>query len=235
MYDKNWDKYYHHTYKVLKKKALWDVSPEEAVEKDFETFEVHMDATLPMIDLGCGTGGQADYLSKKYKTIIAVDVSKEAIFVAEAENNNDRIVFDVLDITKPIENYNFLSAEKEYNIYMRGVLHQIKDEDIAIFQRNILKLLGEKGNMYCVEVADSIKEVLTKEQGDFSQLPKRMQQVFISNLPPRGLSLDNIYKYFSEDKFNIVLSGESFLNTNIKYSDNKSIKIPAIFALVTKK
>lgn len=232
MYDKNWDKYYHHTYKVMKKKALWDVSPKEAVENDFDIFSAYMNDDLIMVDLGCGTGGQANYLSEKYKNVIAVDVSKEAISVAQSENNNERIVFDVLDVTKKVGDHHCFSIEEDHNIYMRGVLHQIKDEDIAVFQNNILDLLGAKGNMYCVEVADSIKEVLTNTQGDFNQLPKRMQQVFISNLPPRGLSLENIYKYFPENKFKILLSGKTDLNTNIKYSNNTSIKIPAIFVLL---
>ena len=233
MYGKNWDLYYQRTYKMLKKKALWDVSAEEAVMIDQKYFEKVFQRNLPLIDLGCGTGTQTVYLSSMYESVLGVDASSEAISVArEMYGGKEGIAFDVLDGTDMPKAKSIHDRFGDMNIYMRGVLHQIKEEDISAFRKSLRTLLGKQGHLYCIEVSDKIREHFNTSEGSFNKLPQRMQQVFISNLPPKGLSLSNISKYFPDDKFKVILSGEARLNTNIQYSNEVPIYIPAVFVLI---
>ena len=233
-YEKNWDQYYQRTYNVLKKKALWDVSPDEAVGADYSVFAPHFLDDLPIIDLGCGTGAQSQFLAQKYNQVVGVDVSPFAISVAKEEVKESNVAFDTMDATDVGKAREIHSKYGDLNIYMRGVLHQILEADQELFQQTILSLMGQKGKMYCVEVSDQIRTHFDESNSSFSRLPLRMRQVFISNLPPIGLSKNNVANYFPKDRFNVLQAEEAKLNTNISYIDGEQIYIPAISVLVEK-
>jgi len=231
-YQTNWDQYYQRTYRLQKKKALWDVNSALAVEDDFRLFSPYFDSAMPIIDLGCGTGTQSVFLAKHYPKVLGVDVAAEAITVAKANIDEANIEFDTLDVT------DFKKAEQihqvygDTNLYMRGVLHQILEEDLPSFRQTIKTLMGKNGKMYCIEVSDQIRTYFDKSEGNFSRLPKRMQQVFISNLPPKGLSIDRINTYFPAEEFDVKTSGDTKLNTNIQFSDQEPIFIPAVHVIL---
>ncbi len=234
MYGDNWNKYYKRTYTDSNKKALWDVPANEAIEEDFELFKDHFDKSLPVMDLGCGTGTQSLFLAEHYTNVLAVDVSSEAIGIANELHNQNKvqIKFEVLgatDTEKAIALHNELG---DVNIYMRGVLHQIKESDIVKFQQVIKTLLGNRGSLYGIEVSNKIRDYFNASNEGFSKLPKRMQQVFISNLPPKGLSPENLFSYFPEHLFKVLKTGPSKLNTNLKFKNDEPIYIPAIYALL---
>ena len=235
MYDNNWDQYYHMTYLVRKQKALWDVSPEQAVASDQKIFDPHFDRALKVLDLGCGTGGQSEYLSAHYDEVLGVDVSANAVALAREQVEKSNVSFDALDITQALEAFDIARLGGPFNIYMRGVLHQIKEKDIPTFQDNLSKLLGESGTLYAVEVGDSIRDHFSQAKGGFSKLPTRLRQVFISNLPPKGLSLTNIPDYFPAERFDVLQCGEAKLNTNLQYADEAPIYIPAVYVLLKNK
>ncbi|MBR9919593.1 MAG: class I SAM-dependent methyltransferase [Bacteroidetes bacterium] len=231
MYGKNWDQYYIRTY-GSKKKALWDVPAEEAVGTDYTYFSSHLPSDLPILDLGCGTGTQSVFLSKHFPRVLGVDVSAEAVRIAQSKQHPDNIEFGVLDITDEAAVAQISAKMGDLNIYMRGVLHQILDEHLPAFQSAVKKLLGNRGRMYCVEVSDGIRDHFRVENGKFSELPERLRQVFISNLPPKGVSLEKLNHFFPKAYFQVISSGDAKLQTNLKYAGGEAIYIPAVFTLL---
>lgn len=235
MYGENWDKYYQRTYREMKKKALWDVPPDEAVGLDLPVFKSQFLAGLPLIDLGCGTGTQTAHLAQHFEQVLGVDVAAEAISVAR-ENFPDpkNFSFGVLDVTdvEGAKKVRLQLDNQDANIYMRGVLHQIKEEDLGKFHEVLSILIGKTGQLYCVEVSDRIREYFEQSADDFSKLPRHMQRVFISNLPPKGVSLENLTTFFPEDRFSIRSSSAAALKTNLKFKAQQAIEIPAVAALV---
>ncbi|MCB0704768.1 MAG: class I SAM-dependent methyltransferase [Saprospiraceae bacterium] len=232
MYGKNWDQYYVRTYGSGKNKALWDVPVDQAIALDYQLFAKSLNPDLPIIDIGCGTGTQSVFLLNHYPRVLGVDVSAEAIKVARENHQIENLEFDILDVTDTAQ-ARFISKKiGPANIYMRGVLHQILDQHLPAFRQTIQTLLGTSGTMYCIEVSDQIRAHFKQENEKFSSLPERLRQVFISNLPPKGLSVQTLPSFFPPQEFDILSSGEAKLNTNICYSDGEAIFIPAIFGLV---
>lgn len=233
MYGKYWDQYYLNTYSKRKEKALWDVDADLAAALDLAAMQTYFQHPLPILDLGCGTGQQTAFLATKFERAVGVDVSSEAIKIAQ-KNYESQINarFEVLDVTDTTGAVKLQQAEGYFNVYMRGLLHQIKEHDLPSFHQVMATLLGKHGRLFCVEVGTNIRAYFQQSSTPFSKLPARMQQVFLSNLPPRGLSTKNVQEYFPPDQFRILDHGEDALRTNLKFQDGSSIEIPAIFVAI---
>lgn len=234
MYGKNWDQYYIRTYRLQKTKALWDVPVEQAIELDHKRFKKYLSEDLPIIDIGCGTGTQSRYLLQYFTNVLGVDVAAEAIRVAKENYQLPGLVFDTFDVTDVDKAKSIEKKLGPSNIYMRGVLHQILEADLDHFRESIRTLLGATGTMYCIEVSDQIRAHFSTENQQFSRLPERLKQVFISNLPPKGVSLESLPSFFPISDFNILQAGVGSLNTNLKYPDGNPIFIPATYCMVRK-
>lgn len=236
MYGQNWDKYYQRTYRQMGTKALWDVPARLAAELDLPQLQAHFNPNLPVLDLGCGTGQQTSFLAKHFEQLIGVDVSAEAVKIANEDYPDPtNFSFSVLDVTNLAGAQQLVKQYGNFNVYMRGLLHQIKDADLADFREVMTTLLGQDGIFYCIEVGEEIRNYFENSSTDFSQLPVRMRQVFISNLPPRGLSLANLSHYFPVTQFHTLGSGESHLSTNLKFPNGLLINIPAVYAVIQAK
>lgn len=230
-YSKYWDVYYSNLEKNGNL-ALWDVEASRAAAADLSTMLEHMDPQLPLIDLGCGVGTQSKYFAQHFDTVIAVDVSQVALKKAQSQSNHDNIEYQWL---KNVEHEVFQELHQRYgdaNIYMRGVIHQIKSEDLPAFNINLKTVLGDKGKLYFVEVGEGIREYFTNSSDSFSRLPRAMKQAFLSNLPPIGLSIANLSLYFDADIFKSLCAEDTFLNTNLKFMDSQWIKIPALKGII---
>lgn len=233
MYENNWNTYYRTNYLKSGRKALWDVPPARAVALDREQFEQHFDPSLPIVDLGCGTGEQAAYLRSLYAHVVGVDVSTVAVELARENHQQTGLEYEFLDATQPAMAEALHARIGEANVYMRGVLHQILPEHLPAFQSVLATLLGEGGSCFFNEVSSGIREYFTESSDRFAELPKRMQQVFISNLPPRGLSPSTVEIFFPGDTFKAQTVQQGKLETNLNFLTGQPIFIPSISGIVS--
>lgn len=210
-----------------RKKALWDVDAERAIKTDLEVISKYFNDALPIIDFGCGTGTQSAYLTLQFDKVLAIDVSQTAIEQAKNLHSNEHLEFRTINH----ENDNFYNALNvefgDCNIYMRGVIHQIKDEDLRSFNENLKTLMGLTGKLYFIEVANHIFDYFSKASDSFSKLPSAMKQTFLSHLPPRGLDQNNLSHFFDPELFKTLYYEPTFLKTNLVFKDDNEIKIPA--------
>lgn len=233
MYEDNWNAYYRTNYGKLGRKALWDVPPERAVALDRAHFERYFDPRLPVIDLGCGTGEQSAYLRSQYPHVVGVDVATVAVEMARTNHPQKGLEYEFLDATRPDMARVLHARIGDANVYMRGVLHQILPEHLGGFQELLSILLGAHGHCYFNEVSSGIREYFTESSDRFAELPKRMQQVFISNLPPRGLSLSTVVDFFPNSSFNTQNIRKDELETNLSFLTGEPIFIPSITGVVS--
>ena len=231
-YGKNWDEFYKKTYFERKSKALWDVNSENSVQMDLPYFRKYFNNNLPVMDVGCGTGEQTAFLAKIYPKVIAVDAAKSAIEFATEHNVIDNVVWQVLDITNSEQCARIHSEFGDLNIYMRGVMHQIEMNEIDYMIGNLRDLMGISGKLYFVEVKDKIREYFKSLDNSFLSLPEQMLEVFVSNLPPRGLSTELINEYFNDSIFEILDKGDCTLRTNLKLPNGKPLEIPAVYGVI---
>ncbi|TXF85446.1 class I SAM-dependent methyltransferase [Neolewinella aurantiaca] len=232
MYEDNWNAYYEGNYRKLGRKALWDVEPERAVALDQRYFADPFDPGLPVVDLGCGTGEQSAYLRAHYDHVIGVDVATVAVEMAKENHQQEGLGYEFLDATRPDMAEALRARIGESNVYMRGVLHQILPEHLARFQEVLSILMGKRGCCYFNEVSAGIREYFTESSDRFAELPKRMQQVFISNLPPRGLELETVTNFFPSSGFKTTDVRKGKLETNLNFLTGEPIFIPSVQGLV---
>ncbi len=225
-YSKYWDEYYKNLV-VVGKKALWDVDASLAAKLDLSIISKLLNNTLPLLDLGCGTGTQSKFLAQHFDFVIGIDVSQTAIELAEKNCQYSNLNYYWVDDLKPKVFEDLHKKLGDTNIYMRGVIHQIKPEDLRLFNNNLKTILGQKGKLYFIEVADNIRDYFSNSSDSFSRLPDAMKQTFLSNLPPRGLSRINLDTFFDFKLFKVIYEEECFLNTNLRFLNNEPIRIPA--------
>lgn len=227
-YAHNWNEYYRRNYQKAGTKALWDVAPEYAVAQDQKHFVDVFDPTLPVIDLGCGTGHQAAYLSTLYPRVIGVDVADVAVQMAADYHQTTGLSFQALDATDTDRATALHATVGDANVYMRGVIHQILPEDLPNFQETLRILTGRRGCCYFNEVSSGIREYFTRSSDRFAALPERMQQVFLSNLPPRGVDPARVDELFAANLFTISDVAKDNLATNLAFRDGSPIFIPSV-------
>lgn len=235
-YGTYWDEFYRQNY--LEKtggKALWDVPVDRSAGLDFPFFHGALHGDLPLLDIGCGTGEIAAYFNRQGQRVIGADVAKEAIDIARLNHADKGIDFRVLDIT---DSEGCMAIHDEYgpvNLYIRGVMHQIALDHLDRYVDNISMLMDGRGSVYMIEVAAGIRDHFLHHAEGFHNLPKAVQQIFISNLPPRGVTVQDIKEHFTPARFEIEFCAETNLATNLQTPGGIAIQIPAVHALIRTK
>jgi SAM-dependent methyltransferase len=233
-YSKYWDEFYKKTYLKGSRKALWDVSPEYSIKIDMKVFKKYFDSEFPILDIGCGTGQQSQFLAKYYPKVIGVDVASNAIKIAKKMHKKDNLEFRMVDITQKRECKELFNMYGDMNLYMRGVMHQIKRPEQIQMIENLSILMGDKGKLFFMEVKDKLGSYFNKGVGRFNELPKQIQDIFVSNLPPFGLTLEHLPELFPVTTFEFLDYGDSTLYTNLKLPNGEHVRIPAIYGMVVK-
>ncbi|MBZ0186170.1 MAG: class I SAM-dependent methyltransferase, partial [Candidatus Obscuribacterales bacterium] len=132
----------------------WDTgSPAPELVEYFE----HLDSPpAHVFEIGCGTGTNAIWMSKKGSSVVATDISPTAIDAAlkKAKEASIEIDFKVSDILEesPAQN------ESIDFVFDRGVFHVIEPESRNKFARRVADLLVSQGHWLClVGNADEIR------------------------------------------------------------------------------
>jgi len=212
--------------------ALWDVTAAEAATLDYKVFHSTFDPSLPVLDIGCGSGIQSAYLASFYTRVIGIDASKKAIVHAKSKNTIENLNFAQINLLVQDEVQAFAAEVGSCNIYIRGVLHQIPYESRVIFVDHLKLLMGDSGSMYLIETAANIQSYITDLAKKFSDLPTSFKRVLTSHYPPLGVSKKELLAWFDNDTYDIVKIEDAVLHTKISLDKDKKIALPAIFTLV---
>ncbi len=235
-YGEYWDEFYRATYqKQSGGKALWDVPVERSAVLDLPLMQQYMPAGLPLLDVGCGTGEIAAFFTSHFPTVIGVDVARGAIDIATTRFPDSAVDFRILDITDAAACRAVSDHYGPLNIYVRGVMHQVDEGHLPGYVDNLEMLLGGNGLLYMMEVASGIRDHFLNHSEGYHKLPPAVQKIFISNLPPRGVTVEDIAHYFPTSRFDILSSHPAKLHTNLHSPDGTEIYIPAVQSIIKTK
>jgi cyclopropane fatty-acyl-phospholipid synthase-like methyltransferase len=141
------------------------------------------------LDVGCGNGYHAQYLSKRGYHVTGIDVSKEIIEYANKNYNNKNLIFkqeDVFSKTLLKDKYNF--------IYDIGLFHNILPEKRKEYSKQISNLLEKNGKflLFCFDKREETfknKNVYLNTKINMTSYPLSKKEI-----------IDNFKEYFKIEK-----------------------------------
>ncbi len=230
-YENSWDNYY----ESMEENASaipWDVTPENACAKDWTIMQEHMDVNLPLMDIGCGIGTQSAFLSEYFIRVIGTDVSQKAVDIARQHFGKvDNLSFEKLNIIQPDQSRRFHSTHGDLNLYMRGTLQQILNDDRPGFSESISDLLGQHGKLYFIELSTEAKTFFVKLFQEKGGLPPMLRRVLTQKVTQLvGVHTDDLIHIFPPERFTILSSGRSSIA--LKTSAHETVDVPATYGVI---
>jgi SAM-dependent methyltransferase len=167
------------------------------------TYDKHLEQALNMLnpigcrilEVGCGSGYDAKFLSQKGHFVTAMDISDEAIKIAKENNTNNNINYKTADIVAD-------SIDGVFDIvYDRGCLHNLNKEN------------GDWNLVF-----SKLHKILVKN-GKIILITGNTNQPAVSYTTPTPASLSDV-EIQSKPFFKIILAKEIPYVTNRDYYDS---------------
>lgn len=214
--------------------ALWDSPPATAVAIHLQRGEPYLDRSLPMIDLGCGSGRQTVGLAESFARVVGVDIAEHALALARRDNTAANVEYRRVDLRDADEVAALKAELGETNVHVRGVLHQLPPEDQERALRGISDLLGQGGYLVAHELTDLTRWVvrsLIESEGSAPEKFERLQRHFGFGTPTLLRKDGQLDALLTRGGLEVVASGESTLQTTQLGSDGAHVELPTAWAL----
>ncbi|MBG0851252.1 class I SAM-dependent methyltransferase [Streptomyces spinoverrucosus] len=208
--------------------VFWDAEPALTAGRHVALFESHLaDAGLPMVDLGCGNGTQTRFLAGRFPRVLGVDLSAAAVAHAERGDPAGQADYRVLDAADKAETEALHKELGDANVYMRGVLHQCEPADRQSLADGIATLVGERGRVFLVELAEAAGLVLRGLAQGPDGPPAKLVPVFRHGIAPGEVADAAVPEYLGAAGLTVLASGELPLTTTESAPDGTRIELPS--------
>lgn len=210
---------------------FWDANPAYAAQQDVVLFKDAIDPQLPLIDLGCGNGTQTRCLADHFPRVIGTEISPAAVEIARTKHAVPNVSYRILDVLCPDDAQALHEEVGDANIYMRGVLHQLSPADQATAIQSIGRLLGTTGILYLIELSSAAEpffDQLIKQYGP----PPGLARVFQHQITPGLLNENDLGVLFPPDRFTLIRTGPSHIQTVHTLPTGDVVKVPAFYAIL---
>ncbi|WNZ07590.1 class I SAM-dependent methyltransferase [Streptomyces sp. 11x1] len=208
--------------------VFWDAGPERTAAVHLALFEPYLTAAdLPLVDLGCGNGTQTRFLADRFPRVIGVDLSGAALDRARAADPDGRAAYRVLDAADKTDAEALHADLGDANVYVRGVLHQCEPDDRQRLVDTVATLLGERGRVCLVELAEAAKPVLMGLAADPAGPPAKLAPIFRHGIAPGEVTDAAVPKYLRAAGLTVVASGELPLATTEHTADGTRLELPS--------
>ncbi|MEO8340055.1 MAG: class I SAM-dependent methyltransferase [Nitrospirota bacterium] len=213
---------------------FWDANPAHAAQQDVVLFKDAIDSQLPLIDLGCGNGTQTRCLADHFPRVLGTEISPAAVKIARMKHAAPNVSYRILDVLTPDDAQALHDEIGDANIYMRGVLHQLSPADQATAVQSIGRLLGTTGTLYLIELslaAEPFLDQLIKQYGP----PPGLARVFQYQITPGLLNENDLGVLFPPDRFTLIRTGPSHIQTVHTLPTGEVVKVPAFYAILRRR
>ena len=210
---------------------FWDADPSHAAQQDLALFRSSMDPHLPLIDLGCGNGTQTRFLADHFAKVIGTEISPAAVQIAQTKHAAPNASYRVLDVLCPDDAQALHEEIGDANVYMRAVLHQLSPADHATAIQSIERLLGRKGVLYLVELSSAAEPFFAKLIQQYGP-PPGLARVFQHQITPGMVNENDLEALFPADRFTLVRTGPSHIQTVHTLPTGEVVKVPAFYAIL---
>jgi SAM-dependent methyltransferase len=216
--------------------VLWDTDEPTEFELAAAQLSQHADLTLPMVDLGCGSGRQARALAGLAARVIGIDASAAAIARARRDTTGMRkMEFRVADIAESTLGERLAAELGDANVHIRGVLYVLDDDQRRAVVETITALLGSRGMLYLCEsnhTGDAL-DYLIAQGARPTRLPAVVDRLVRSGVrAPRHFGPAELTEYFPPSAWQVLSRGSTVLYGVPVDSGGPLQRIPALFAML---
>ncbi|NGN65415.1 class I SAM-dependent methyltransferase [Streptomyces sp. A7024] len=205
--------------------VFWDADPEVTAALHLPLFADHFDIGLPLVDLGCGNGTQTRFLAGRYGQVRGVDLSAAA--VERARRADPDGAYEQLDATEPAAMRRLHEELGDANVYMRGVLHQCDEPDQPRLVGGIAELLGGRGRVFAVELAETALARMQAFAAGGGEMPAKLRPVIEHGIAPGRLTDAALPRLFAEAGLEVLAEGDMPLATTEFQPDGARLELPS--------
>ncbi len=209
---------------------FWDADPHEAAQ-DFALVGTRMDRSLPLVDIGCGNGRHTHFLAQHFGRVVGTDLSTAAVDRAQAADASPHIVYHALDVRDQRDTESFSATIGDANVHIRGVLHRMPQADREAAVRGIERLLGTAGTLYLKELSPATEAYFGRLIDQYGT-PPGLARALQSGSGPGTIGLKDLEQLFPPDRFAVLATGDSLIQTTNQLPDGEAIQVPAVYAVI---
>ncbi|QIQ01791.1 class I SAM-dependent methyltransferase [Streptomyces liangshanensis] len=205
--------------------AIWDSDASLSSVPHSELLLPYADVSLPVVDLGCGSGTQTRYLATLFARAVGVDLSLAAVEHARRADTAKAATYEQLNLVDADAVAALGERLGDTNVYMRAVIHQSEPQDRAAVAGAVARLLGARGRAFVVELTSASKAVF--QQAVAAGTPAKLQRVFDHGLRPAGAADEEVPELLRAAGLTILDSGDTALPQTEHLPDGTRIDLPA--------
>lgn len=213
--------------------ALWDSAPELTAARHLPLFRDRFDPRLPLVDLGCGSGRQTQWLARHFERVIGVDIAEAAVAMADVTHAAPNVSYRCADLLDQHAAAALHAELGDANIYLRGVLHQLPLASRPTMLTAIELLLGESGHVFAQELTRRtgwyVKELLDNGES----LPKMAELAARFGFGARYAPAQDgeLRLLFEKCGLAVVADGDIPLHTTESDSDGRPLELPTSYVV----
>lgn len=215
--------------------VLWDAGTGREAEQYEAPIRTFMDATLPVVDIGCGNGRWTRWLAERFPQAMGVDVSASAVHLAEEESGQRLgLSFRVLDLTEHGAGRKLHSELGDTNVFVRGLFHTLPRRARVNLTSNLRDMVGDHGRVLLTETnfrggALSYLQSLGAAPG---AIPVPLRHA-ISGIPrPHAFGAPERRRAFPEAGWTVLDDGPVTIEA-VPTGDGEPTGVPAYFAMLS--
>ncbi|MYV51882.1 class I SAM-dependent methyltransferase [Streptomyces sp. SID3212] len=205
--------------------AIWDSDASLSAVPHSALLLPYADVSLPVVDLGCGSGTQTRYLATLFARAIGVDLSLAAVEHARRADTAGAATYEQLNLVDAGAVEALGERLGDTNVYMRAVIHQSEPQDRASVAGAVARLLGARGRAFVVELRSASKAVF--QQAVEAGTPAKLQRVFDHGLRPAGAADEEVPELLRAAGLKILDTGDTALPQTEHLPDGTRIDLPA--------
>ena len=213
--------------------ALWDSSPDLTAARHLPLFRDHLDPLLPLIDIGCGSGRQTQWLARHFRSVLGLDIAEAAVALAERTHPAPNVCYRVADLLDPAAAAALRAELGDVNIYLRGVLHQLRPAERGTMLNTIGLLLGDSGHVFAQELTERTGWYVMELLDSGEPLPKTAELAarfdFGAGVAPARDG--ELRRLLERSGLDVIADGDIPLYTTEHDSGGRAIELPTCYVV----
>ncbi|MGW4551235.1 class I SAM-dependent methyltransferase [Streptomyces violaceorubidus] len=213
--------------------ALWDSPPRLTAARHLPLLRAHADLSLPLVDVGCGSGRQTQWLAHHVPQVVGVDIAEAAVELAAASHPAPNVTYRRADLLDEGAAASLRAEFGAVNVYLRGVLHQLAPNDRRTMLRSIRTLLGPAGVLFAQELTERTGWYLAELLAGGEHLPKAAGLAahfgFGARIAPAHDG--RLRLLFEHNGYDVVADGDIALHTTEHTCDGRPLELPTRYLL----
>ncbi|GAA2780552.1 class I SAM-dependent methyltransferase [Saccharopolyspora taberi] len=212
----------------------WDVDPNYVAHAHLHLFGSVLDPSQPVIDVGCGDGGQTVAIAKHFNRVVGVDAAPHALDRARKFNSGPGITYEQLDLLHPEQAAALHDRIGDAGLYVRTVLHAFKPDELKLAAASLANLAGDTGGAFFYELAPSSREFILDLLERGVTPPDKFRFVFDRVPLPESREEGALQRELEAVGFDIVSTGPIDYQGTVSVGERR-VNVPSFFVVAQAK